>query len=192
MENNCIICFEHLCIPMFIQDTTNLTIENDCTRLICGHGFHTKCIINSLQTARGCPLCRMVDTEDPLTYHRRRLEMQRCCHKIMEDIKKETLVEHIKDYRSFVNELEEKRKNFKKRVEEFKAHLRAEYKIEEIINYITKLKKNTRKEFRKEVKKRGGIYTIAIKHYSERLEDEFLFGEKSPWYFSMKNSRDFW
>ena len=86
-----------------------------------------------------------------------------------------------------------KRKIFNKSVSEFKEKLRNDMNIEPVIHHITSVKQEAKRIFHREVKKRGGIFTSALKRYTtSHAEEKLLFGEKSPWYFSMKNKRDFW
>lgn len=192
--DNCTICFESLCVPVFQEANMEVSIENDCSRLPCGHAFHTKCLIQSLHMTRGCPLCRVIDErEDPRDYSRQRLYMRTCCDEILSQIKNEVLSEHVKEYASFSNELEKKRKLFNKKVHEFKEALRNEMKIESIIDHMKQVKQDTKRLFHREIKKRGGIFKTAIKTYNNWYsEEKLLFGEKSPWYFNTKNKIDFW
>lgn len=197
MNDNCPICFENLSISAFQEGTTELVIHNDCSRLTCGHGFHTKCLIQALSSTRGCPLCRMVDDEvynqDPRLRAQQRLHMQTYCDTILDKIKNEVLTEHLKDYKAFTQELEEKRKVFKQRVADFKEGLRTEMNIEPILQHINKVKTDTKRKFHREVKKRGGIFTTVLqRYYTCHSEERLLFNERSPWYFSHKNKRDFW
>lgn len=191
------ICFENICVPVFQEGQTAVSVENDCSRLLCGHAFHTICLIQSLHMTRGCPLCRLVDERDYNTDWRirsqQRLHMQAYCDEIMKGVKDQVLDEHLKEYKAFVQELEEKRKIFNKSVAEFKEKLRKEMNIESIIHHISNVKCDTKRIFQREVKRRGGIFTSALKRYiTSNAEEKILFGEKSPWYFSIKNKRDFW
>lgn len=195
--DNCTICFENISVPVFRDGRTEISVENDCSRLTCGHAFHTKCLIQSLHLTRGCPLCRLVDereyTLDPRTRAQQRLHMQSYCDEIMNQVKEDILIEHLKDYRAFIQELEEKRKIFNKSVSEFKEKLRNDMNIEPVIHHISSVKQEARRLFHREIKKRGGIFATAMKKYNtSHAEEKLLFGERSPWYFSMKNKRDFW
>jgi cysteinyl-tRNA synthetase len=143
---------------------------------------------------RGCPLCRIeIEQNDDREYARHRFHMLSYCKEILETIKDEVLQEHLKEYKSFSNELETKRKTFNKRISEFKKELRAEMNIESILDHISDIKRQTKRIFHREIKKRGGIFKTAIEKYnSAYAEDRLLFKERSPWFFNTKNKRDFW
>lgn len=195
--DNCTICLESLSIPLYVAGTTEVNIENDCSRIACGHAFHTKCLIQSLNITPGCPLCRIVEEThynvDPELYTRQHIHMQLYCSKILDEVKNDILVEHLKDYKSFVRELEEKRKVFNKRVTDFKEKLREEMNITPILSHIDKVKKDTKRIFRHEIKKRGGIFATSLRIYGTcTYQEKYLFGERNPWNFSFKNKRDFW
>jgi hypothetical protein len=191
--DNCSICFENLSVPSFRERQEEILVENDCSTLKCGHGFHTKCLLQSLQSIQGCPICRLVNDEDffdPRLRAQQRLHMNACCDTIIRQVKNDKLKDHAQDYNAFKKELEEKRKLFKASVATFKEKLRKDMNIEGIINYLNQLRKHSKRIIRSEIKKKGGIFASAMKlrYYRE----DMIFDGVSAWNFSWKNKRDFW
>jgi hypothetical protein len=167
-------------------------VHDSHTRLACGHAYHTKCIIEALNRVQGCPLCRATL---PLEQHdiELHMRMKSYCYEMLDDVKKTELKDYLKDYKSFSNEIEDKRKIFKEKVATFKQELRNEMNIEPTLEYTRKLRLRIRNIFRRAIKKRGGIYATLLHQFdSYHYENKYLFGERSMWYNSMKNKSDFW
>jgi len=197
--SQCVICCERMEMCVYERPSSNPVVYSDksSTRLTCGHAFHSSCLVLSLHSSQKCPLCNVADTlqHNPELDYRRRMYVETCCKNIVEEIKSSEIIEeHLKDYKAFRDELEEKRKVFNARVKEYKQKLREEMYIERSTRDVTKIQTSARNAFKKEIKKRGGIFGVAFSKMKGYVIDELLFGKdfRNAWYFSMKNRRDFW
>jgi hypothetical protein len=195
-EDVCPVCYENLSITAY-QESDEIEVVDACTRLACGHAFHTPCIIRCLQASSKCPCCNIFDEDalgqDPTERYERRLRLEGHCRKVLDVVKRSSKVsEYIKDYKAFGEELEEKRTVFKKKVADFKKQLRDELRIEQQIADVKKIQASTKRVFISEAKKTGNLYHGAITKLSNFRIDEYLFGIQRAWYYSIKNRRDFW
>ena len=191
-EDVCPVCYEDLPVSQYRQ-SDDIEITGACTRLACGHAFHTPCVIRCLQTTSKCPCCNVFGDDNQDLRYESRLRLEGHCRKVLKDIlRKDIVVEHLKDFKAFSHELEEKREVFKQQVTEFKKRLRAEMKIEQQIADIKKIQASTKRAFVAEAKKAGHLYHGAITKLSNFRIDEYLFGIQRAWYYSIKNRRDFW
>ena len=64
LKQKCSICFEP------VRSTNSASTK----RLICGHSFHLKCILNWFLESDECPVCRTKHTRDPIMSFKHKLE----------------------------------------------------------------------------------------------------------------------
>ena len=179
-EEECILCYEPLDVPVYEQNTTNdIIVGATSSRLQCGHAYHTICVLKSLQHRSVCPLCnivgRMNDTNE--WWQNGRIEMEGRCLEIMEKVKKDREVrEALRECKAAGKEVTVLKKEFLKRVKEFKTGLRAELGTDEKVKAVLKAKTSVMRIFARKAKNEGslaaGAHTILPVYKVER----FLFG----------------
>jgi len=179
-QEECILCYEPLDVPVYEQNITNdIIVGTTSSRLQCGHAYHTICLLKSLQHRSVCPLCnivgRMNDTND--WWHNGRIEMEGRCLEIMEKVKKDKEVrEALRECKAAGKDVMALKKEFLKRVKVFKTGLRAELGTDEKVKAVMKAKNSAMRIFARKAKSEGsltaGAHTILPVYKVER----FLFG----------------
>ena len=189
-ENVCALCYEAIPVPMF-QQVEETRIEGECTRLECGHAMHTQCLVRSLQATRGkCALCNMRPNRDHNDWDAR-MRYEHECQKRLQKVRRDpSIAEGLKDYKAFRSELETKKREAAKRLKEFKTSLREEMKIPELLKDIATIKRQTRSNFNKVVKKEGGLFLAAAQGMRSWEMNRWLFSERR--YSDWKFRRTFW
>ena len=175
-EDKCIICYEAMSVPVY-RVVEQTTVEGDCTRLVCGHALHTTCMIDSLQSTRGkCSLCNWISRDSELSYQQR-MRYETECSRLLESVKKDALVkESMADYRAFRKELSTKRAEYKKRMKEQSKLIREELGIERVLKDYKQSKRTAVSNFKQVVKRRGGLFSIALKNLGGCSTERLLFG----------------
>jgi hypothetical protein len=180
-EEECILCYEPLDVPVYQQNTTNdIIVGETFSRLQCGHAYHTICLLKSLQHRSVCPLCNVIgqmnDTND--WWQNGRIEMEGRCLEIMEKVKKDKEVrEALRECKATKKEMMTLRKEFLKRVKVFKTELRTELGTDEKVKAVMKAKNSVLRIFARKAKTEGsltaGAHTLLPVYKIER----FLFGK---------------
>lgn len=189
MEERCPVCLGDMEVPVYDEreeGDNEPIVEGGCTRLGCGHALHTQCMVQSLVSTGGkCVCCNLRNVELGEDRHmpwEQRLQFEKLCLDKLKTVKNSLLVkEGLRDYVSFKNELKQKHKEFKERIEVFKKELREEMKIEELIKTATTTRALTKRNFNKEIRKTTGLESAALLHISDWHIDRWLFNEKG-WY----------
>jgi hypothetical protein len=122
-----------------IQDSVDVD-DSSCLRLVCGHAFHTNCIISSFRRNEKCPICRKDlvtktteefilftdETEEPANDDLQwvlldtLVKQDRCRNSELKNLRKE-LNFTIKDFHIYHTSLKNKRRqNIKKCLKEFR------------------------------------------------------------------------
>uniref|UniRef100_A0A6C0AJL5 RING-type domain-containing protein n=1 Tax=viral metagenome TaxID=1070528 RepID=A0A6C0AJL5_9ZZZZ len=180
-EEECILCYEPLDVPVYEQNTTDdIIVGGTSSRLQCGHAYHTICLLKSLQHRSVCPLCNVIgqmnDTND--WWQNGRIQMEGRCLEIMERVKKDKDVrEALRECKAARKDVLVLRKEFLKRVKVFKADLRAELGVDEKVKAVMKSKNSAMRIFTRKAKNEGsltaGAHTLLPVYKVER----FLFGK---------------
>jgi hypothetical protein len=191
----CTLCYERLDVPAFERNTTGDVIIGDTsTRLLCGHAYHTPCLIRSLQHMARCPLCNVLQDQNNGNddMWRARMQLEGRCQDVLQGVKRSPEVrERLADYRAFHIELTGKHKEFQRRMKEFKGQLREEMGIDRLWADVQKMRIDTVQAFKKEVRKRRNLYQGALACLMKYKHEKVLFGD-SPWYFKRKINRYFY
>jgi hypothetical protein len=121
--------------PVGEEATREVVIEDEETRLTCGHGYHTRCIIRSLTSSMKCPLCNTVASSDMPDDVRMRIEGRGRI--LLEDVRKLPEIRAaMRVWRAEKTEFNAMEKEFKRRTKEFKENLRKELGTEDMIKNI--------------------------------------------------------
>ena len=176
----CILCYEPLCVPVYQENTTDdIIVGETSSRLQCGHAYHTMCILRALQHRSECPLCNIVGGADRQEewWHNGRIALEGRCMEIMEKVKKDKEVrEAMRTYKASVKDITGIKKEFVKRVKEFKTGLRAEMGTDEKVKAFTKSKNSAMRVFARKAKSEGSLTTGAHTMLPTYKIERFLFG----------------
>lgn len=176
----CILCYDPLCVPVFRENTTNdIIVDGNSSRLQCGHAYHTICLLKSLQYRSVCPLCNVIgqmnDGND--WWHNGRILLEGRCLEIMEKVKKDKEVrEALRECRAAGKDLMALRKEFLKRVKDFKTGLRAEMGTDEKVKAAMKAKNSAMRLFTRKAKNEGSLTAGAHTMLPTYKVERFLFG----------------
>ena len=151
----CTLCYERLDVPAFERNTTGDVIIGDTsTRLLCGHAYHTPCLIRSLQHMARCPLCNVLQDQNNGNddMWRARMQLEGRCQDVLQGVKRSPDVrERLADYNAFHAELKGKRVGFERRMKEYKKQLREEMGIDRLWADVQKMRTDTIQAFKKEI-----------------------------------------
>ena len=190
LEEECAICYEPIDTLVYMtNDTNQIIIEGENSRLQCGHAYHTRCILNSLQHRNVCPLCntmnQMIDYNG-VNWMDNRIRLHGRCQEILENAKKEDkLRESVKIHKEKMKELNGDRRNFQRKVKEFKSELRKEMNIENKIKELDKIHSDGIRYLKNTVKKKGSLFYGAVRVIPKNRLIGLIFGE-SMRFFSWK------
>ena len=190
-EEECILCYEALDVPVYEQNNTNdIIVGATSSRLQCGHAYHTICVLKSLQHRSVCPLCnivgRMNGTND--WWQNGRIEMEGRCLEIMEKVKKDREVrESLRDYKATTKDLMTVKKEFQKRVKEFKTGLRTEMGVDEKVKAVMKAKTSVMRIFTRKAKSEGSLVAGAQSILPAYKIERFLFGVSRFFRWRLRN-----
>lgn len=176
----CILCYEPLCVPVYQENTNDdIIVDGDSSRLQCGHAYHTTCLLRALQHRSVCPLCNVIgqpqDNED--WWNNGRIALEGRCMEIMEKVKKDKEVrEAMRTYKACVKDIAGVKKEFVKRVKEFKTGLRAEMGVDEKVKSVLKAKATAVRIFTRKAKSEGTLIAGAASILPIYKIERFLFG----------------
>ena len=176
----CILCYEPLCVPVYQENTNDdIIVDGDSSRLQCGHAYHTLCLLRALQHRSVCPLCNVIgqpqDNED--WWNNGRIALEGRCMEIMEKVKKDKEVrEAMRTYKACVKDIAGVKKEFVKRVKEFKTGLRAEMGVDEKVKSVLKAKATAVRIFTRKAKSEGTLIAGAASILPIYKIERFLFG----------------
>jgi len=177
--NECVICCDQMDMRNYVaptgeEATREVVIEDEETRLTCGHAYHTRCIIRSLTSSMKCPLCNTVGSTDMPDDVRMRIEGRGRI--LLEDVRKlPEIREALKVWRAEKNEFNTMQKEFKRRSKEFRENLRKELGTEELIKRYSKTITGVVAKFRWAARKHGPVYYAAFKNMSSWQRNRFIF-----------------
>ena len=176
----CILCYEPLCVPVYQENTNNdIIVDGNSSRLQCGHAYHTLCLLRALQHRSVCPLCNVIgqpqDNED--WWNNGRIALEGRCMEIMEKVKKDKEVrEALRTYKASAKDIMGVKKEFVKRVKEFKTGLRAEMGVDEKVKAVVKAKNSAIRVFTRKAKSEGSLIAGAASILPTYKIERFLFG----------------
>lgn len=194
MGDACAVCYDLMNVPGYKHLEEHIPqIEEDCTRLGCGHAFHSTCVIRSLQSYQGkCVLCNVGSLDRRFDSAEEKLRYQGACLRLLKTVKRKPNVkESFRDYKAFDNELTKKRIEFTKRVKEFKSNLRNELDIERVIRDVKHCRSMCIHLIRKEARASGSVYGAAIFNINPWNIDKWFFGIQ-PWNYNAYYNRNFY
>ena len=176
-EEECILCYDPLDVPVFERNTTDdIIVGATSSRLQCGHAYHTTCLLRALQHRASCPFCNMVQENDEGVWDRR-IALEGRCLEIMEKVKKDKEVrEAMREYKASMKSIMDVKKAFQKRVKDFKTELRAEMGVEEKVKAVTKSKTSAMRIFSRKAKNEGTMIAGAVNILPAYKIERFLFG----------------
>ena len=176
----CILCYESLDVPVYEQNTTNYIIVGaTSSRLQCGHAYHTLCLLRALQHRSVCPLCNVIgqpqDNED--WWNNGRIALEGRCMEIMGKAKKDNEVrDALREYKTSLKDVMGVKKEFVKRVKDFKTGLRAEMGVDEKVKAVTKGRNAVIRIFTRKSKSEGSLGAGALNLLPKYKIEIFLFG----------------
>ena len=176
----CILCYDPLSVPVFQENTTDdIIVDGHSSRLQCGHAYHTVCLLKSLQYRSVCPLCNVIgqmnDGND--WWHNGRIVLEGRCLEVMEKVKKDKEVrEALRECKAAGKDLMALRKEFLKRVKEFKTGLRADMGTDEKVKAAMKAKHSAMRLFARKAKNEGSLTAGAHTMLPTYKIERFLFG----------------
>ena len=177
----CVICYEPMEVPAFIapsgpEDSREVQVMDDDTRLACGHAYHTHCIIRSIIATSKCPLCNIQTTQSYGYSDDVQLRIEGRGRVLLEDARKAPEVkEKLKEWRVARKKFAEMEKLFKKRTKAFKEELRKELNADAIIKENTAAFSSANRAYNRVVRKLGPIYYAAAKNMNSWQRNRFLF-----------------
>jgi galactose-1-phosphate uridylyltransferase len=177
----CILCYDPLSVPVYRENTTDdIIVDGDSSRLQCGHAYHTLCLLRALQHRSTCPLCNVIgqmNERGDEWWNNGRIEMEGRCMKIMEKVKKDKEVrESLRDYKAASKDVMSLKKEFMKRVKDFKTGLRAEMGVDEKVKAVMKAKNYVLKLFTRKAKSEGTLTVGALNILPTYRVEKFLLG----------------
>ena len=180
-EEECILCYEPLDVLVYqANPTDDIIVGETSSRLQCGHAYHTRCLLRSLQHRSACPLCNIMGQADESEHdwwHNGRIALEGRCTEIMEKVKKDREVrESLREYKASLKNLGGVKKEFVKRVKEFKAGLRTELGVETVLKSVVKSKTSAMRIFTRKAKMEGSLVTGAHSMLPSYKIERFLFG----------------
>jgi hypothetical protein len=168
-------------VPAFIapsgpEDSREVQVMDDDTRLACGHAYHTHCIIRSIIATSKCPLCNIQTTQSYGYSDDVQLRIEGRGRVLLEDARKAPEVkEKLKEWRVARKKFAEMEKLFKKRTKAFKEELRKELNADAIIKENTAAFSSANRAYNRVVRKLGPIYYAAAKNMNSWQRNRFLF-----------------
>lgn len=179
-EEECILCYDPLDVPVYEQNTTNdIIVGETFSRLQCGHAYHTGCLLRSLQHRSVCPLCNVLgEMNDTNEWWRNgRIALEGRCLEIMEKVKRDKDVrEALRDYKASLKDVMTVKKEFLKRVKQFKTGLRGELGVEEKLKAAMKSRTTATRIFSRKAKAEGSLVAGAHSLIPTYKIEKFLFG----------------
>jgi hypothetical protein len=169
-------------VPAFIaptgpEETREVDVMDDDTRLACGHAYHTHCIIRSIIATSKCPLCNISTGSGIGSYSDDvQLRIEGRGRILLEDARKSPEVkEKLKEWRVARKKFAEMEKVFKKRTKAFKEELRKELNADAIIKEHAATFSAANRVYNRVVRKLGPVYYAAAKNMNSWQRNKFLF-----------------
>lgn len=176
----CILCYDYLCVPVFQENTTNdIILDENSSRLQCGHAYHTVCLLKSFQHRPVCPLCNLVGgaPDHDGWWRNGVIALEGRCLEIMEKVKKDKDVkEAVREHKTTIKDIMTIKKEFAKKVKDFKTGLRAEMGVDEKMKTVLKTKASAVRIFYRKAKSEGSLITGARSILPGYKIERFLFG----------------
>jgi len=180
MAEECILCYDSLDVLVYQPNTTDdIIVGATSSRLQCGHAYHTPCLLRALQHRSSCPLCTLVGGANDRDnwWHNGQIALEGRCLEIMEKVKKDKEVrEALREYKSLTKDVMAVKREFLKRVKEFKTGLRAEMDVDEKVNAVMKAKASVIRVFTRKAKSEGSLVAGAQSILPAYKIERFLFG----------------
>uniref|UniRef100_A0A6C0KAV6 RING-type domain-containing protein n=1 Tax=viral metagenome TaxID=1070528 RepID=A0A6C0KAV6_9ZZZZ len=191
MAEECILCYEPLDVPVYEQNNTDdIIVGATSSRLQCGHAYHTHCLLRALQHRSSCPLCTLVGGANDRDnwWHNGQIALEGRCLGIMEKVKKDREVrESLRDYKVATKDIMIVKKEFQKRVKEFKTGLRTEMGVDEKLKAVMKAKSSVLRIFTRKAKSEGSLVAGAQSILPTYKIEKFLFGVSRFFRWRMRN-----
>jgi hypothetical protein len=110
-------------------------------------------------------------------WHNGRIVLEGRCMEIMEKVKKDKEVrEGLRDYKAAGKDVMALKKEFMKRVKEFKTGLRAEMGVDEKVKAVMKAKSSVLRLFTRKAKSEGSLIAGALNIVPAHRVEKFLLG----------------
>jgi len=110
-------------------------------------------------------------------WHNGRIVLEGRCLEIMEKVKKDKEVrEGLRDYKAAAKDVMSLKKEFMKRVKEFKTGLRAEMGVDEKVKAVMKAKSSVLRLFTRKAKSEGSLIAGAFNILPTYRVEKFLLG----------------
>jgi hypothetical protein len=182
----CPICQENMDVPGYIQGTTEITLDGICTRLQCGHALHTTCMVRSLQTTGGkCVMCNRTNINPHELSEEQYIRLRGECLVLLKQIKRiPDTRDSIVVYKDNAKKLKTQKKEFLKRVKDFKTQLRGEMGIDSILTDLKRSRSTVVSNIKREARKAGPLYVGALDSLSEYQFNAGVFGRGNSSYRS--------
>jgi len=180
-QEECILCYDPLDVLVYqANPTDDIIVGATSSRLQCGHAYHTQCLLRALQHRASCPLCTLVggaNDRDNNWWNNGQIALEGRCLEIMEKVKKDREVrEALRDYKATTKDIMTLKKEFQKRVKEFKTGLRAEMGVDEKVKAVMKSRTSVLRTFTRKAKSEGSLISGARSILPAYKIERFLFG----------------
>jgi len=180
MAEECILCYDALDVLVYEPNTTDdIIVGATSSRLQCGHAYHTSCLLRALQHRSSCPLCTLVGGANDRDnwWHNGQIALEGRCTEIMEKVKKDKEVrESLREYKAALKDVMAVKKDFLKRVKEFKTGLRSELGVDEKVKAVMKSRTSVLRIFTRKAKGEGSLVAGAQSILPAYKIEKFLFG----------------
>ena len=180
MAEECILCYDALDVLVYEPNTTDdIIVGATSSRLQCGHAYHTCCLLRALQHRSSCPLCTLVGGANDRDnwWHNGQIALEGRCTEIMEKVKKDKEVrESLREYKATLKDVMTVKKEFLKRVKEFKTGLRSELGVDEKVKAVIKSRTSVLRIFTRKAKGEGSLVAGAQSILPAYKIEKFLFG----------------
>jgi hypothetical protein len=186
---NCAICWDTMDMEEFNDEKES---TETCFKLECGHAFHTKCIVLSLQkTNHSCPSCNKA--KDPIE----QLEIVGLARKLfMQSLRDPEIVELRKEFNIASSEYQEKLREHRKASIEAIHKISEEMNIRDHLTYYLKIFDTIKKAMKQKIFAMGPKYIGAALFKKNRfdapmIETLLIPGmDTSRWaFYRLKNPR---
>jgi hypothetical protein len=174
----CSVCFEDMDMSYY---NDNREHTETCFKLECGHAFHTKCIIRTLQISNSsCPSCNLFKTADQL------IRRDGIVKKLITELKRNPEVSPlIQEFREAKKENDETLKRIEAETREFIKKKMEEYHFEEKRKYAIECMALVKRRINAIARAKGPLYIGAISSLDKwnyrRLFERKILGLNDSW-----------
>jgi hypothetical protein len=156
----CPICLDEMDMKAFNDEKQS---TSTCFRLECGHGFHTKCVIQTLQVSNSsCPSCHQFKTPRQL------IQRDGILKKLLGELKRCPEISFtIAEFKEAKKESDETLKKIEKEVFEFVKERIAHHHFEEKRKYAVDAMNLTRRRIHALAREKGVMYIGALTSMSK-------------------------